>query len=187
MFVNIDLAADRMSSLVADLLELARFQAGRVGLQRQATDLRALAERAAAAIEPLAQARDQRVDVMLPAAPLIASADPDRLERALLNLLGNAQKYGRDGGRICLRLEQRGDEALFMVADDGPGILLADQPYVFERFYRSESEATQRSQGSGLGLPIARAIVDLHGGRIWVESAPRAGATFYVALPISGV
>jgi PAS domain S-box-containing protein len=184
MFVNIDLAADRMGALVADLLDLARLQAGRVGLQRRATDLRGLAERVAAAIEPLAQARAQRVEVALPTASLNASVDPDRLERALLNLLGNAQKYGHDGGRICLRLEQHDAEARFVVADDGPGIPLADQPFVFERFYRSESEATQRSQGSGLGLPIARAIVELHGGCIWVESLPGAGATFYVALPV---
>ena len=184
MFVNIDLAADRMGVLVADLLELARFQAGRVGLQRRATDLRALAERVAVAIEPLAQARTQRVELALPAAPLTARVDPDRLERALLNLLGNAQKYGRDGGRICLCLAPRDGEALFSVADDGPGIALADQPFVFERFYRSESEATQRSQGSGLGLPIARAIVELHGGRVWVESAPGHGATFHIALPL---
>jgi PAS domain S-box-containing protein len=186
MFVNIDLAADRMSTLVADLLELARFQAGRVGLQRRATDLRVLAEQVATAIEPLAQARAQRVEIELPAAPLGASVDPDRLERALLNLLGNAQKYGRDGGRICLRLEPHDGEALFSVADDGPGIPLADQPFVFERFYRSDGEATQRSPGSGLGLPIARAIVELHGGRIWVESVPGQGATFYVALPLPG-
>jgi two-component system, OmpR family, phosphate regulon sensor histidine kinase PhoR len=185
MFVNVDLAADRMGNLVADLLELARFQAGRLGLQRGATDLGALAARAAAAIEPLAQARGQRVEVALPAAPLVASADPHRLERVLLNLLGNAQKYGREGGRIGLRLEQRGDKALFAVSDDGPGIALADQPHVFERFWRSESEAAQRSQGSGLGLPIARAIVELHGGRIWVESVPGEGATFYVALPLA--
>ncbi|HLH21734.1 MAG TPA: ATP-binding protein [Chloroflexota bacterium] len=185
MFVNIDLAADRMGSLVDDLLELARFRAGRVGLQRQRTDLRALAERVAGVVEPLAAARGQQLTLALPAAPLYASADPDRLERVLLNLLGNAQKYGHDGGRISLRLERRGDEALWAVADDGPGIPLADQPYVFERFYRSESEATQRNQGSGLGLPIARAIVELHGGRIWVESVPGAGATFYVALPLT--
>jgi PAS domain S-box-containing protein len=185
MFVNIDLAADRMGNLVADLLELARFQAGRVGLQRQRTDLRALGERVAAAIEPLAAARAQRVQVALPDAPLIASADPDRLERALLNLLGNAQKYGRDGGLVGLRLEQRGAEALFAVADDGPGIPPAEQAFIFDRFYRSADEATQRHQGSGLGLPIARAIVELHGGRIWVESASDAGATFYVALPLA--
>ncbi len=185
MFVNIDLAADRMDHLVRDLLELARFQAGRVGLQVRLTDLRAVAERVVAAIEPLAQTRAQRVELALPAAPIEANVDPDRLERALLNLLGNAQQYGHDGGRICLRLERRGDEALLAVSDDGPGIPLADQPYVFERFYRSESEAAQRRQGSGLGLPIARAIVELHGGRIWVESVPGAGATFYVTLPLA--
>ena len=69
------------------------------------------------------------------------------------------------------------------VADDGPGIAVADQERIFERYYRSETEATRRNQGSGLGLPIARALVELHGGRLWLESTPGAGATFWIALP----
>jgi signal transduction histidine kinase len=125
------------------------------------------------------------VAVALPAAPLVASVDPDRLERALLNLLSNAQKYGRAGGCIGLRLERHGHEARFAVTDDGSGIPPAEQAIIFDRFYRSEGEATERNQGSGLGLPIARAIVQLHGGRIWVVSAPGAGATFSIALPLT--
>ena len=69
------------------------------------------------------------------------------------------------------------------VADDGPGIAVVDQERIFERYYRSETEATRRNQGSGLGLPIARALVELHGGRLWLESTPGAGATFWIALP----
>jgi signal transduction histidine kinase len=71
------------------------------------------------------------------------------------------------------------------VTDDGSGIPPAEQAIIFDRFYRSEGEATERNQGSGLGLPIARAIVQLHGGRIWVVSAPGAGATFSIALPLT--
>ncbi len=184
MLVNVDLAADRMSSLVSDLLELARLQAGHIQLQMAPCDLRALAVRVARAIEPLAHTRGQRVEVDLPAEPTVVEADADRLERALLNLLTNAHKYGRDGGRISLRLERDRGEARFCVADDGPGIPQAEQERIFERFYRPEVEAAQRAQGAGLGLPIARAMVELHGGRLWVESAPGVGAAFWLALPM---
>jgi signal transduction histidine kinase len=183
MLVNIDLAADRMASLVNDLLELARLQAGRVPLQWVQCDLRALAERAAAAVESLVQARQQRLQLDLPAEPVMVLADPHRLERVLLNLLGNAQKYGRDGGAIRLSLKRDAGEAMLTVADDGPGIPAAEQARIFDRFYRVPSDAASPDQGSGLGLPIARALVELHGGRIWLESAPGAGATFRVSLP----
>ncbi len=187
MFVNIDLAADRMHNLVADLLEMARLQIGRTELHLSPCDLRLLARRAAAAIEPLAQARSQRVELELPPEPVRGQCDPPRLERALLNLLSNAQKYGRSGGLIRLRLERRPHQILFGVTDDGPGIPAEEQALIFERFYRPETEATRRNQGAGLGLPIARALVELHGGRLWVESAPGAGATFWIALPTDEV
>jgi signal transduction histidine kinase len=187
MLVNIDLAADRMGQLVADLLELSRLQAGRVQLRPTETDLRELALGVAQAIEPLAQGRGQRVEIDVPEAPVPATVDADRLERALLNLLSNAHKYGREGGTIRLRLVPDPDEIRFAVADDGPGIPEAEQERVFERFYRPDVESTRRNQGAGLGLPIARAMVELHGGRLWVESAPGAGATFWIALPVEPV
>jgi signal transduction histidine kinase len=115
---------------------------------------------------------------------VLAVVDVERLERALLNLLGNAHKYGRTGGTIVLRLEQEPNRVRFAVRDDGPGIPYTEQGRIFERFYRSETESTRRNEGSGLGLPIARAMVELHGGRIWVESTPGSGATFYIELPI---
>ncbi len=187
MLVNIDLAADRMHSLVDDLLEMARLQIGRTELHLAECDLRALARRAAATIEPLAQQRAQRVELELPPEPVRGQCDPPRLERALVNLLSNAQKYGRVGGTIRLRLERRPQQVLLGVSDDGPGIPSEEQPLIFDRFYRAETETTRRNQGAGLGLPIARALVELHGGRLWVESAPGAGATFWIALPAEQV
>ncbi len=184
MLVNIDLASDRMATLVHDLLELTRLQAGRVQLTLRPTDLRELAMRAARTIEPLAEARQQQVLLELPAEPLRAVVDAERVERVLLNLLSNAQRYGRDGGMIRLSLKQVGERAHCSVADDGPGIAPSELPRIFERFYRSGAEAVQRNQGSGLGLAIARGMVELHGGRIWAESSPGQGATFHVVLPL---
>lgn len=183
LLVNIDLAADRMALLVSDLLELTRLKAGRVQLQRVPCDLRDLARRSAQAIEPLAQSRNQRVELVLPKRRVLALVDVERMERVLLNLLSNAHKYGHAGGLIRLSLSCTPDQAVFAVADDGPGIPEDEQERIFELFYRSETEATRCYQGSGLGLPICRAFVQLHGGRIWVQSAPGTGATFFVALP----
>lgn len=185
MLVNIDLAAERMSTLVADLLELTRLQAGRVQLRLAHTDLRTVAIRAAQAIEPLAEARGQQLQLSLPPDPVGAVVDGERLERALLNLLSNAQKYGRAHGTIRLRLEHRPGEARFAVADDGPGIPKSELERIFDRFYRPESEATSAKQGSGLGLPIARAMIELHGGRVWAESTLGQGSTFWVSLPLA--
>jgi PAS domain S-box-containing protein len=184
LLVNIDEAATRMTTLVNNLLDLFRLRAGRTPLRRAPHDLRALVQRAGQAIEPLARARGQRVTVELPPEPLVAPVDAGHIDRVLLNLLSNAHKYGRDGGAIRLALAVRPDAAVITVADDGPGIPLAEQAHLFERFYRSEREAVQRQQGSGLGLAIAHALVELHGGRLWVESAPGAGAAFHVALPL---
>jgi signal transduction histidine kinase len=184
MLVNIDLAANRMAKLVADLLELTRLRAGRVLLHPVQIDLREVAVRSVRGIEPLALERGQTVDLQLPADPVFGQIDVERLERALLNLLSNAHVYGRAGGIIRLSLGATPDEAIFSVTDDGPGIPTSEQAHIFERFYRSESETALRNRGSGLGLPIARAMVELHGGRIWVESNPGKGATFSIGLPL---
>jgi signal transduction histidine kinase len=183
MVANADLAADRLAGLVDDLLELARARAGRIAPRRSRVDLRALASRSARAVEPLAAARGQRLELALPGRPVWLSVDEARLERALVNLLGNANKHGRDGGAIRLSVASRRREVELAVADDGPGIAPADHERVFERFYRADAAA---GTGTGLGLPIARAMVELHGGRIELASAPGAGATFRILLPRDG-
>jgi len=183
LLVNIDVAADRMAAMIDALLELARLQAGRVRLQRRPWDLREIALRSAQTIEPLAAARRQRIDLDMPPGPCTAVVDGPRLERALTNLLSNAQKHGREDGTIRLRLLPRDGEALFAVQDDGPGIPEAEQARIFERFYRLDGRGSRDPGGIGLGLPIARAMVELHGGKMWVESLPGAGAAFWASIP----
>lgn len=183
LLVNIDLAADEMAVLVDDLLQLNRLQAGRVRLRPTRLDLRERVLRAAQALEPLAGTRRQRVEVEVPPEPVEIVADADQFDRILRNLLGNAHKHGRDGGliRLCLYPADAGAVRI-AVSDDGPGVPPAEQERIFERYYQIESEA-RRSPGSGLGLPIARALVELHGGQLTLESLPGAGATFWVRLP----
>ena len=187
LLVNIEESADDMERMVEDLLELTRLQSGRIELHREPTDLREAVLRAVREIEPLAEARGQDVRVEVPTTPIESSVDIERLGRVLLNLLANANKYGRDNGAIEVRLEEHPREAVFSVIDDGPGIAARDRNRIFERFFRSESATASGTKGSGLGLPIARALVELHGGRIWVESKRGQGAAFHVALPLESV
>jgi PAS domain S-box-containing protein len=183
---NINQTVDQMSGLVNDLLELTRVQAGRAEVRREPGDLRQVVKRAVRTIEPLAQSRGQQVHLALPRQPVIVEADAGRLERAVLNLLGNAHTHGHAGGTIQVRLTRQAAAAIISVSDDGPGIAPEDQQHLFERFYRAAPARARRRPGSGLGLAIARAMVELHGGRIWVTSTAGAGATFSIAVPLEG-
>jgi light-regulated signal transduction histidine kinase (bacteriophytochrome) len=126
------------------------------------------------------------------AARLFAEAVPDlgalgeRVARLVAHTVGDActvRLLSEDGTRLAL-LAAHAADPVFSVADDGPGIPLGEQERIFERFQRADTEATRATTGSGLGLPIARALAELHGGRIWVESTPGHGATFRVAVPL---
>jgi signal transduction histidine kinase len=180
---NVDLAADELASLIENLLEIARLQAGRVELWRTEVDVRDVVMRAARAVEPLLQLRKQQLELSMPRESVEASIDAERLGRVLRNLLGNAQKYGREGGTVHVTLEWHVDEVCLAVMDDGPGIPSEEHERIFERFYRGNGAAATGRVGSGLGLAIARGLVDLHGGRLWVESAPGRGSTFRISLP----
>jgi signal transduction histidine kinase len=179
---NIDLAADELARLIEDLLEVARLQAGRVELWRSSVDLRDVVKRAVRALEPLIDGRHQRAELCLPQEPVVALVDVERLGRVLRNLLGNANKYGREGGSISVRLEQTPDETCLAISDDGPGIDPDQQERIFERFYRVGGAT---STGTGLGLAIAKGLVELHGGHLWVESTLGEGSTFRLSLPRS--
>ncbi|MGN6699143.1 MAG: ATP-binding protein [Thermomicrobiales bacterium] len=184
LLVNIDQASSEMARLVDDLLELARLESGQTALRLARHDLRELAQHAVAAIEPLAQTRCQHVELVLPDEAVPVRVDVALLERAILNLLGNAQKYGRNAGLIRLTVARDGMEATIAVTDDGPGIPIEDQGRIFERFYRPATPAVRQVVGSGLGLPIVRMLAERHGGRATLESTPGQGATFRIVLPI---
>ncbi|GAC1315429.1 MAG: hypothetical protein NVSMB2_06990 [Chloroflexota bacterium] len=185
LLVNIDQAADELSTLIDNLLEIARLQSGRVTLWRTSVDLRTVIERAVTVLEPLFGVRHQRLTQSLPEEPVFASVDGDRVGRALRNLLENAQKYGRDEGRVHVSLRPpAGVWAEILVSDDGPGIPVEDQKRIFERFYRVRDAPGYGPSGTGLGLAIARGLVELHGGTLTVESEPGHGSTFCVRLPL---
>lgn len=188
MLETMERNAERMQHLIGEILDLARYRAGTIGLQLRQFDAAELAESAVATIRPLAAGRNQTVELRLPrgSAPRVFGDRP-RLDRALLNLVANAQRFAPDGGRITVRLHRPVDGMIsWSVTDDGPGIPLEDQAHLFERFYVGPHDPNEAHQGVGLGLPRALAIAQAHGGTIDVRSRPGHGSTFTLVVPVAG-
>jgi light-regulated signal transduction histidine kinase (bacteriophytochrome) len=173
-------SATRMISLTNELLDLASIESHRVQLHLQLVESRKLVEDAPWSASPPAKAKGITLAVELMDTPSL-NADPERIFRVLSNLLGNAIKFTRDRGTITVRTERRGDDLSIAVADTGPGIAADQLPHVFERYWKGTSTT---ARGSGLGLYIARGIVEAHGGKIWAESSA-AGARFTFTLPLA--
>jgi signal transduction histidine kinase/DNA-binding NarL/FixJ family response regulator len=173
--------AERMNGLIQDLLDVSALEAGRLRVQLAPYAAGPLVAEALQLLEPQARAAGVRLSRVNAAVPPVR-ADRERVLQVLSNLLGNAVKFTPAGGRVELAVEARGAEVAFTVRDQGPGIAADDLPRVFDRFWQG---AGMRRGGAGLGLAIARGIVDSHGGRIWAESVPGAGSTFSFTLPVS--
>ncbi len=175
-------ASRQMLELVQDLLDLARIDMG-AELKRELVDLRTLLAGVTDEFRSLAAAKGQTLQVELGPAESWVSADANRLKQVLRNLVGNAVKYTPVGGRIAVVADQAETMARFYVRDTGLGIPPADLPYIFDKFYRVQSDDRQDIEGSGLGLAIVKAIVEQHNGQIAVESVIGRGTSFAVSLP----
>lgn len=179
-------SVDQLHTLVTDLLDLARLRGGKLDIQLGFLDFGELVRDVADRMKPLIESKQQRLTVDAPAVGPRLLGDRRRLEQVLLNLLSNAHKFSPANGQIDVRVEGRDDQVSLTVADTGPGIPEDDQSHLFERFWVGRAGAGQGAGGSGLGLPIVKGLVEAHGGRIWVASAPGAGASFHVLLPKEG-
>jgi signal transduction histidine kinase len=171
-----------LQRLVDDLLDLARFETGRYQLERTSLDLRGLLEARARELGLLSDRHPVWFEVDADAGQV--DADSGRVEQIVNNLVGNAVRYSPAGGPVVIRLGCEGDFAKVSVTDSGIGIPADRQARVFEKFYRVDNELTRQVSGTGLGLSICRELVESHGGRIWVESAPGRGSTFWFTLPL---
>ncbi len=178
--------ADRLDKLISNLLEASRLQAG--GLKLQLSYLN-LADLAKAAVENLQATTDQHnfiLDFPEDYPPILG--DYERLREVLTNLIGNAIKYSPDGGLIRVGGEVGSKNTVRLyVSDEGIGIPPVEQERIFERFHRVDNRLARQTPGTGLGLFLVRAVVDAHGGRVWVESAPGRGSVFWVELPAGEV
>ncbi len=175
---------ERLSRLVNQVLDMAKIESGHADWIDDDVDLVALAGHAAQTLAELMRERGITLTLALPEAPLpTLRADPDRLLQVLLNLLSNAAKFVPAGaGRIVLTVRGDAQGATVTVADNGPGVPAHERSLVFEKF-RQGGDGLNRPQGTGLGLPICRQIVEHYGGRIWLQSDPGQGATFGYTLP----
>ena len=175
----------RVASLVEDLLDAARYQAGRVVLQVEPGDLNAVAEEAVASFQQAARERSLMLRIEKVGDGQL-SFDRKRITQVLYNLLGNAVKFTPDGGAIAVRIETSGEGATVRVTDSGIGLSPADLPRLFQPFVQLQESVVPGQRGSGLGLYISRGFVEAHGGRLWVESAGLGkGSTFAFTMPAS--
>jgi signal transduction histidine kinase len=177
----IDEEAQNLQELIADLLESSIIEAGLLRIEREPCLLGRLSQRVVE--QASLRTRQHRFVVSFPPEFPIVEADPRRIEQVLHNLVDNAVKYSPEGGLIVVRGEVQIGEVTLSVADQGVGIAPEHLNRLFERFFRIRSGIGPNVVGTGLGLPIARTIVESHGGRIWAESSVGAGTTFFFTLP----
>jgi len=180
---TINMEAERLGSLISELLELAHADEGQIALQREPVNLDRLVEAVVANAKPLAEERQLHLEVEILAA-VIVEGDEARLIQMLLNLLANAIQYTKPGGHVTVSVQAEQQQAVVRVRDTGIGIAAEHLPHIFERFYRGDAAHAPTSWGScGLGLAIVEWIVRAHRGTILVESQPGQGSVFTVLLP----
>jgi PAS domain S-box-containing protein len=175
--------AAQLERLVDDLLDAARAETGRLELRRAPVDLAGIVH--SCVERARAQTERHTIRTAMTDSRLTGSWDGDRVAQVLGNLLSNAVKYAPDGGEIVISVRREGDLARVSVRDEGVGIAPEALPRLFERFYRGERTPRDGAAGLGLGLHIARSLVEAHGGRIWAESEPGRGSTFTFTLPLA--
>jgi signal transduction histidine kinase len=172
-------------ALIDDLLDLARMDRGTLSLDRRPVHLPDVVQRSIDTVRMMAEGRSVSIiQAPLPAQMVPIRADPLRLQQVLWNLLANAIKFSRRHGRVVVRVEREPERYVVSIEDDGIGIPPGELPHVFERFRQVDGSPTRQHAGMGIGLALARSLVELHGGTIWAESVVGKGSRFNFALPI---
>ncbi len=172
--------ADRLTDMIENLLDASRLEAGVLKINLSDVSLVNIIQRIAERFRT--QSDRHTIIVDLPSDFPVIMADEDRISQVLSNLFSNAIKYSPDGGEIRISGMMRLDQVIVCVSDQGPGVAPEDIPFIFDRFYRS-TKATRTTKGAGLGLYLARAVIEAHGGRIWVDPKPGDGARICFSLP----
>jgi signal transduction histidine kinase len=163
-------SADHLLALINDILDLSKVEAGQVDLEVGLFSLREALERGVVMV------REREVDLV--------EGDERRIRQVVFNLLSNAVKFTPSGGQVDVSTSRRNGEVLVAVTDTGPGISAGDQERIFEEFQQARDGNGERPEGTGLGLALSKSLVELHGGRIWVESEPGKGSTFTFSIPL---
>ena len=179
-------SALHLRGLIEDMVNLRQMETGKTAPQRSTFKLQELIQGVCADCDDLATAKGQTISFQLPSEPLNVNADRTQITIVLNNLLTNAIKFTPDGGRISVQAESRGNDVRVSVIDSGIGVPAAELERIFERFYQVEPHLTRRHGGMGLGLSIAKELVELHSGRMWAESVEGRGSRFAFTLPAEG-
>jgi signal transduction histidine kinase len=178
---DINKDAHRLNRMITEMLDLDKMESGRMELHREPVDLNAIVSEAVDRVRP--NAPEHPLSVRLDRTLGEITGDRDKLTQVMANLLNNAVKYSPNGGEIVVSTRAEGSTAHVVVRDHGMGIPKEALESIFERYGRVESIATRHIQGTGLGLPIVRQIMQLHGGTVWAESTVGEGAVFHVLIP----
>lgn len=174
---------DRLAAIINDLLDISKIESGKVVLKKSWVDLKEMAEHLVFSYQSLVKNKRLELSAVVPEEMVEVFCDPDKVKQVLTNLLMNAYKFTPEGGRVTLRVE--GDEraARVTVEDNGIGISPESLPKLFEKFVQVGRTAGPGIKGTGLGLAICKSLVEMHQGKIWVESKPRVGSRFIFTLP----
>jgi len=175
--------SQHLAKLVNDVLDLSQVDAGRMILTKEWTEIDKIVSEAIAAVRVLFESRGLYLRAEVPSGLPMVFCDRTRIREVLLNLLSNAGRFTEAGG-VEIRLQHQGDNIVVSVADTGPGIAPEDQKRLFEPFQQLDTSIRRRHGGTGLGLSISKRFVEMHGGRMWVESTTGVGTTFFFSLPI---
>jgi signal transduction histidine kinase len=175
--------ANTLETRLAELMDIVKTGSGRLQLKLEPVDMKSLLQGSAMQVSPLAQGKEHNMSTEMPASLPIVHGDGQRLEQVVLNLLTNAIKFTPKGGNITLRARREDSSLLIEVQDDGIGIAKDAQPRLFKPYSRLSADR-QSHPGLGLGLALSKQVVELHGGKIWVDSEPGQGSTFAFSLPL---
>lgn len=175
--------SERLNRLINDLLDLSMIEAKQIEMRIQKIEMARVIEETVSILKPYAEKNQVTINLELPKKIPIIFADEDRIRQVVINLIHNAIKYTKPGGKIDVSIKKRKIDLIVYVKDYGPGIPTRDQKNVFERFYRVEKKVTSKG-GRGLGLAIAKNIIEAHGGNIGVEGKLGQGCTFHFTLPL---
>jgi signal transduction histidine kinase len=176
--------ASKLKEIIENLANVDNYQAGTARVRLRRISLRQIVEEVASSFEPFARQKAIELKTALPEDELMVEAEGSKIAIALSNLVKNALTFTNEGGHVLMSAESVPGYVKVSVADDGIGIPAAELPRIFERFFQVESHLTRRYGGMGLGLSVARAMIDMHGGRIWAESLEGKGSTFSFLLPV---
>jgi PAS domain S-box-containing protein len=183
-FINhIHKDAEHLLALINEILDLSKIEAGKVELRRETLDLSGLVEDALSSIRPQCAAKSLRIEANIPGSPCV-DADRLRARQILYNLLSNAAKFTPEGGRIRVDVSCANGFAEISVSDTGIGIPPEEHELIFDKFHQVVAATSGMREGTGLGLPITKRLVEEHGGRIWLESEPGKGSRFTFTIPI---